>query len=72
MSNDTPFELTDGEKLSTTWVRLKAHLEDELALQRARNDNAKLTEAETASLRGNISRLKAIIALGNDRPLTED
>lgn len=67
-----PFELTTGEKLSPLWARLTAYLESELQLQRARNDSARLTEAETAALRGNISRLKSLIDLGKDRPLTEN
>lgn len=67
-----PFELTTGEKLSPIWARLKAHFEAELQVLRARNDNPKLTEAETAALRGNISRLKAILALGVDRPPQTD
>lgn len=65
------FELTNGEKLSPLWARLKAYFEAELALTRSRNDNAKLTEHETATLRGDIKRLKAMLALGDDRPLTE-
>lgn len=70
MSDDL-FELTEGEKRHPLWVRLKAHLEHELDLARKKNDNSKLSEQDTAALRGNISRLKIIIDLGKDRPLTE-
>lgn len=72
MSTDTPetFELSNGEKLHPLWLRLKAHLEAELQLARSKNDHPK-SENETATLRGDIRRLKAIIALGDDRPLTE-
>lgn len=65
------FELTNAEKLSPIWARLKSHLESELQSARLRNDNAKLTTEETAALRGKISALKAFIALGDDRPQTE-
>lgn len=65
---DERFELTSGERMSPLWMRLKAHFEAELQLMRMRNDNPKLTEQDTAALRGNISRLKATIALGDDRP----
>lgn len=64
------FELTNGEKLSPVWLRLKAHLEEELQLCRLKNDHPR-KEDETAALRGDIRRLKALIALGDDRPLTE-
>ena len=70
--NDLPFELTAGEKVSPLWVRLKTHLESELDLARKRNDNPKLTEHETAALRGDIKRLKLILSLGDDRPPQTD
>lgn len=73
MSDPVPaFELSDGEKLNPLWVRLKAHFETRLQSLRIRNDSAKLTEAETASIRGHIQCLKAVIALGDDRPQTGD
>jgi hypothetical protein len=71
MNDEPPFELTAGEKLSPLWLRLKAHLEEQLRMQRARNDHNS-NEQETALTRGDIRRLKATIALGDDRPLTED
>lgn len=63
------FELTEGEKLSPLWARLKAHLETQLKTLRAKNDRTQ-TEVETARLRGHIECLKAIVALGDDRPQT--
>ena len=66
----TPFELSPQDKLHPLWTRLRAHLEDRLAQARIRND-AVLPEAETAALRGEIKALKRIIALGDDRPLTD-
>lgn len=65
------FELTAGEKASPVWIRLTTYLQAELDLARARNDSPKLSEHDTATLRGDIKRLKALIALNEDRPLTE-
>lgn len=66
------FELSDGEKAHPLWVRLKAHFETELQSKRAQNDSVKLTQLETATLRGHIQFLKAAIRLGDSRPLTGD
>ena len=63
------FELSDGERAHPLWARLKALFETQLQSARTRNDKD-LTEAETAVLRGRISALKAMIALGDDRPST--
>tara|TARA_R110000868_G_scaffold319759_1_gene580696 strand:+ start:1407 stop:1622 length:216 start_codon:yes stop_codon:yes gene_type:complete len=64
---DEAFALTDGEKRHPLWVRLSAHFEERLALLRRRND-AVQPEAQTAALRGEITCLKGIIALGKDSP----
>lgn len=66
-----PFELTEQDKSTGLWVRLKAHLESRLAAARIRND-AVLTEPETAALRGEIKALKALIRLDAVRPMTGD
>jgi hypothetical protein len=50
-------------------VRLKAHLEDQLANARHRNDRVQ-SEPETAVLRGEIRCLKQLIRLDADRPMT--
>jgi hypothetical protein len=63
----TPFTLTEGEKATPLWHRLKAHLQDRLDAARARND-AILSEPETAALRGEIKALKALIRLGDPTP----
>ena len=56
-----------------TWARLREYLEAELARLRARNDD-NLSDLETASLRGEIRRIKTLLALdkrpGNQPPLT--
>jgi hypothetical protein len=64
------FVLTDNERASVTWIRLKAHLEDRLSQARTLNDNVSLGPEDTASLRGRIRLLKSLIALGENRPMT--
>jgi len=66
----TDFALTDNDRASGFWLRLKAHLEERLAMNRLVNDNISLTEQDTAVLRGRIRELKALLALGESRPLT--
>jgi hypothetical protein len=62
------FSLTSADKMSSLWMRLRAHLEDRLADARRRNDAA-LSDLDTAVLRGEIKSLKRLIALGDDRPV---
>ena len=62
------FYLTTDERNSGTWQSLKAHFERMLAKKRIDNDNPKLTDVETATLRGHIDCLKAMIALGKTPP----
>lgn len=64
-------ELSDGERMHPLWVRLKAHFETQLQSLRERNDRPQ-TELETATLRGHIKCMRAVIALGDSRPLTGD
>jgi hypothetical protein len=63
---DDRFELTEGEKASPVWLRLKGHLTELLAAARLQNDNETLTEQQTAALRGRIKVLKVLLALGDD------
>ncbi len=65
------FQLTEHDKAQGLWVRLRAHLEDQLADARKRNDAA-LSEPDTASLRGEIRCLKRLMSLGDSRPVTGD
>jgi hypothetical protein len=62
------FTLTEQDKATGLWLRLKAHMEDRLAAARVRNDAA-LTEPETAALRGEIKALKSLIRLDAVRPI---
>lgn len=51
---------------SSVWLKLKAHLETELAERRAYNDGHSLTEVETATVRGEIKAIKHLLKLGAD------
>ena len=62
------FFLTDDERTSPVWESVRGHLERMLAKKRIENDNPKLTDVETATLRGHIDCLKAFIALGRKPP----
>ncbi len=60
--------LTDDERTSPVWQSVKAHLERMLAKKRIDNDNPNLTDVQTATLRGHIACLTAILALGKKPP----
>jgi hypothetical protein len=65
------FQLTEADKSTGLWLRLKAHLETRLTDVRQLNDRAQ-SEHETAALRGEIRCLKQLIRLDASRPLTGD
>ncbi len=60
------FMLTKEQRESQLWVSIVAHLNERLGELRKRNDSAKLSEAETARLRGHIQCLKSLIDLGKE------
>ena len=62
------FVLSDNDKAQPIWARLRAHAESELTRLRIMNDSEKLTEMETATLRGHIKCLKVLLHLGDDPP----
>lgn len=64
---DAPFILTEGEKSSPLWMRLKEHLETKLREARGKNDGPQ-SETETATLRGQIRTLRGLIALDEESP----
>ncbi len=64
MSSDR-FTLDRHERDSAVWKRLKAHLESELDIQRKKNDGD-LPPDQTNRVRGNIARIKALLALDRD------
>lgn len=58
------FTLTQSDKHSPLWARLKKHLDAELAIAREQNDSP-LDADKTAALRGRIRLAKELIALGD-------
>lgn len=58
-------ELNQNDFASVTWQRLRLHLETRLHVLRLRND-ANLNAEETAHIRGQVSALKALLALEKD------
>ncbi len=62
------FYLTDDERMSPVWESVRGHLERMLAKKRIENDSPKLTDVETATLRGHIQCLNAMLALGRKPP----
>lgn len=64
------FVMLPMDKVSTTWLRLKKHLESELAIARLKNDDEKLDPIQTAMIRGRIKTLKSILALETPPPVT--
>lgn len=61
-------ELSSADKLSPAWATICTYLDRRLTTLRARNDND-LSPDETARLRGSISEVRALRALGDDRPI---
>lgn len=61
------FVLTQTERDSDLWRRLRAHFEASLGELRKQNDAA-MGEIDTAALRGRIQQIKTHIALGDEPP----
>lgn len=61
------FYLTPGDRQSALWRKLLPHLKEKLETARGKNDGPR-DATETAGLRGQISTLKALIALDTDTP----
>ncbi len=68
LKTEIDFFLSKEERESPVWQSLKARLEKKLTSLREKNDDQKLTDMQTATLRGHIDCLKAVIALGNEPP----
>lgn len=64
------FALTQGDKDSSTWRKLRKHFESERANLRERNDSPSLDAEKTAILRGRIAQLTDLLAL--DKPAPEE
>lgn len=67
MADDTPFALTQGDRQSQTWLKLKAHMEEKLKILRGQNDG-ELDPIQTAHIRGQIKFAKGLLALASDEP----
>jgi len=62
---------TNEDRLSGTWAKIKARLEQRLASLRVQNDG-NLTEQQTQRLRGAIQEVKALLAIGDPKPVTPE
>lgn len=61
--------LTNIERSSTAWLKLRDEINNRIGLLRVKNDGD-LTEVETARLRGRIAALKDLVAWGEpDQPI---
>lgn len=60
--------LTEQDRHSACWLKLKAYYEERLALLRVQND-ADLNDMDTAKLRGRIKEIRALLGLGEDKPV---
>lgn len=58
-------KLTDADRISPTWQKLKKSFEQELQTLRMKNDN-ETPEEVTAKIRGRIAMLKEILRLGEE------
>lgn len=71
MSKADTFKLTEQERGSALWQRLKAHIESRLESHRRKNDNDAPDE-KTAKLRGRIAECKILLALDKPIPVVPD
>lgn len=65
--SETDFKLTDVERNSAAWKRLREHIEYRIDKQRRRND-ARLNIEDTAHVRGSIAELKVLLELAEPEP----
>ncbi|MDP3939211.1 MAG: hypothetical protein Q8R92_13895 [Deltaproteobacteria bacterium] len=68
MNEPEIFSLSRGERQSALWLKLLDHFKNKLEIARAKNDGPR-DVTETATLRGQIGTLKALIALDTDVPV---
>lgn len=55
--------LTDGERHHPLWLKLEAHLQTRAGILRAKNDGP-LDSLQTATIRGQITEVKALLSYG--------
>ncbi len=60
--------LTRKDIESETWARLSAHLRAELEAARTQLESKQISAETTASLRGDISRIRSLLALALPDP----
>ncbi len=65
------FTLSEDDRHTVLWLRLKVHLTEQLDAARSKNDRPQ-SEPDTASLRGEIRALKRILALGDSSSIEAD
>lgn len=63
-----PFKLSHTQRTSDTWAVLRLNLQAELDMLRNKNDSD-LDPVQTAKIRGQISHVKAMLALEKDLPI---
>lgn len=63
MTEPEDFKLSETERHSACWTRLKEHLEEKLAECRRKNDG-NLSHEDTMRLRGSINTLKNLLEVG--------
>lgn len=57
--------------MTPLWGRLRDHMRERLTVARGSNDNPALDMHATSALRGEIKALKALIALGDEKPFID-
>lgn len=62
------FALSETDKQSPVFLKLKEHYSERLAMYRRMNDEFNLDKEQTDRLRGKISECKAFLALENPTP----
>ena len=60
--------LNQADLQSATWVKIKAHFTERLQDHRIQNDSARLTDIDTARLRGRIAEAAYVLDLATPTP----
>ena len=66
------FTLNDLEIRTPLWMRLREHLEAEIAVLRKKNDDLTLDERKTTALRGEIAALGKLLAAERPPAISDD
>lgn len=64
------FKLLDGERLSSTWIRVEAYVAHRIEVLQKANERD-LDERETAKNRGRIQELRVLLGLAKVSPHTD-